>query len=76
MFSLAGRNFPADRGRGKRKRERAGRGWGVGGVCSCVCEQVTLALQRELEGEVRRAERDDERQTAEERETEQGRQTV
>lgn len=45
-------------------------------MCSCVCEQVTLALQRELEGEVRRAERDDERQTAEERETEQGRQTV
>lgn len=51
VFSLSVRNFPADRGRGKR--------WGS--VCSCVCEQVKLALQRELEGVVRRVERERER---------------
>lgn len=65
VFSLSVRNFPADRGRGKR--------WGS--VCSCVCEQVKLALQRELEGVVRRVERerekegDDERQAVDEQKT-------
>lgn len=52
MFSLCVRNFPADRGRRK----------GGGSVCVYVCEQVRLSLQREVEGVVRRVERDDERQ--------------
>lgn len=39
----------------------------------CVFEQVKLALQRELEGVVRRAERgDDERQAVDEPETDRG----